>query len=407
MLQDLVSERASMRDQAYGTVAEGWGGDVTTSGPMLVIPADRAERNEKGERVLVRRHLYVLPMQLQVEIELVGQSEKRRVGIYEVPVYLAHVKVIGEFAPNAVATAVTRSGADVSFFYERARLRIPLSNARSLRELVRASLDDKTLAFAPGQPGVYSGIEAELNLSGAGAQPGKFAFEMVLAGSRDFAVLPLGATTNVTISSAWPHPKFTGSFLPAARTIDQSGFNAKWQVLELNRTYGQSWLDCDLSEQQLLQSGFGVELFQSVDVYQRSERAVKYALVFIALTFMSFLAFEQLAKLAVHPLQYLQIGLALSLFYLLLIALTEHIPFLYAYWTAASALVLLLSVYTASALRGAMRGVAVGGAMTLTYAVLFMLILSEQYALLMGAIALFVALAVVMLATRRVQWYRE
>jgi len=162
-----------------------------------------------------------------------------------------------------------------------------------------------------------------------------------------------------------------------------------------------------VSEQQLLLAAFGVELFQSVDVYQRSERAVKYALLFIALTFLSFFAWERASGVAVHPMQYLLIGLALSLFYLLLIALTEHLPFAWGYWIAAFALVLLLTTYTSAALQGLARGLTVGGAMTLTYAVLFMLVLSEQYALLMGAITLFTALSAVMLATRRVQWYRE
>jgi len=374
---------------------------------MLVVPLDRIERNEKGERISVRRHLYVLPSNLQVSVELIEQPDKRHVGIYQVPVYLARVKIVGEFAPRAATNAAGRYVADATYFHAQTRLRMPLSDARSLRELVRAEVGGQTPAFAPAEPGVYSGIEADLDLTAAGAQPLKFAFEVVLAGSRGFSVLPLGAVTNVTITSAWPDPKFTGAFLPATRTVASDGFNAKWQVLELNRTYSQSWVDADFPEQRLLQSAFGVELFQSVDVYQRSERAVKYALLFIALTFLSFFAWERLTKIAVHPLQYLLIGLALSTFYLLLIALTEHLPFVVAYWTAAGALILLLGTYTGAALQGARRGAAVAAAMALTYAVLFMLVLSEQYSLLMGAIVLFIALAIVMLATRRVQWYRE
>jgi inner membrane protein len=407
MLRELVSERASMRDQAYATVAQGWGGDVTTGGPMLVVPLDRVERNEKGERIMVRRHLYVLPSRLQVEVELIEQPDKRRIGIYAVPVYLAHAKISGEFAPGSAAAAAARTNTDASYHYDRARLRVPLSDPRSLRELARANVDNKTRTFVPAQPGIYNGVETDLDLSDSGSAPIKFEFEMVLAGSRGFAVLPLAAITNVTIASTWPDPKFTGAFLPATRTIEKGGFTATWQVLELNRAYSQSWLDCEATEHLLPQSAFGVELFQSVDVYQRSERAVKYALLFIALTFLSFFAWEQISRVAVHPMQYLLIGLALSMFYLLLIALTEHIPFFYAYWLAAGALVALLASYTSAALQGLARGLAVGCAMTLTYAVLFMLVLSEQYALLMGAITLFITLAIVMLATRHVQWYRE
>jgi inner membrane protein len=407
MLRDLVSERSQMRDQAFSTVAQGWGGELIVSGPMLVVPMDRQERNDKGIVVTMRRHLYVLPSQLQIDVELIEQSDKRRVGIYQVPVYLARARISGEFAANAIAAAVAKNGPDAAYRYERGRLRIPLSETRSLRELKTATLNGKALSFSPAQPGIYNGIETDLDLNAIDAKEAlKFSFEVVLAGSRDFSVLPLGAITNVSMTSAWPDPKFVGAFLPTTRTIGTQGFNAKWQVLELNRSYGDSWIDCNFSDQQLGLSAFGVQLFQSVDVYQRSERAVKYALLFIALTFLSFFAWEQVSKVAVHPMQYLLIGLALSTFYLLLIALTEHVPFFYAYWTSAAALVSLLGIYTASSLHGFSRGLAVGAAMALTYAVLFMLVLSEQYSLLMGAIVLFVALAAVMLVTRKVEWYR-
>jgi inner membrane protein len=407
MLRGLVSERSSMRDQAHATVAQGWGGDITTAGPMAVVPFEQVERNEKGERILVRRQLYVLPTTMQIDVEIIGEPEKRRIGIYEVPVYLARARISGEFQSGAIAAAISRHGVDATFRAERGKLRMPISDAKSLRALTLATVNGKALTFAPASPGIFNGIQAEWDLNANATAPMKFEFEMTLAGSRTFSVLPIGATTQATLKSAWPDPKFSDTFLPADRTVSQDGFNASWQVLELNRTYGQSWIEGEVSSDQLAQSAFGVELFRSVDVYQRSERAVKYALLFIALTFLSFLAWEQISKVPVHPMQYLLIGLALSVFYLLLIALSEHISFMYAYWTAAGALIVLLAVYTASALQGLMRGIVVGGAMTLTYAVLYMLVLSEQYALLMGAIALFVTLAVVMLATRKVQWYRE
>jgi inner membrane protein len=155
-----------------------------------------------------------------------------------------------------------------------------------------------------------------------------------------------------------------------------------------------------------MESSFGVGLYQAVDIYQRGERAVKYALLFIALTFLTFFAWEQVTRNPLHPLQYLLIGFALSLFYLLLIALSEHISFAVAYVTAAAALVLLIGVYIAGALRSSRRGSVAGIAMSGVYALLYALVLSEDYALLLGAIVLFVALAAVMLVTRRIDWYR-
>jgi inner membrane protein len=206
--------------------------------------------------------------------------------------------------------------------------------------------------------------------------------------------------------SNWPHPSFYGSFLPAERTITADGFDARWQVLELNRSYAQAFSEEEISEAALDESAFGVGLYQTVDVYQRSERAVKYAILFIALTFLTFFAWEQVTRNPLHPLQYLMIGLALSIFYLLLIALSEHISFGVAYLAAAIALVALIGVYVAGALRSSMRGGIASAAMSAVYALLYALVLSEDYALLLGAIVLFVALAAVMLVTRRIDWYR-
>jgi inner membrane protein len=207
------------------------------------------------------------------------------------------------------------------------------------------------------------------------------------------------------MSSTWPDPQFNGAFLPSDHTITAEGFTASWQVLELNRDFRQSWIDAQVDEARLVGSSFGVDLFQSVDVYQRSERAVKYALMFIALTFLSFYAWELISGVAVHPMQYLLVGLALSTFYLLLIALAEHLAFWLAYWLGAVALVALLGIYISGAMANAKRGAMVSAMMSLVYGLLYMLVLSESYSLLMGAIALFVVLAVVMLATRKVKWY--
>ena len=219
-------------------------------------------------------------------------------------------------------------------------------------------------------------------------------------------MLPLGSTTTLQLHSNWPHPSFHGAFLPAERTIAPTGFDARWQVLELNRSYRQVWSEFEVSEAALAESSFGVGLYQAVDVYQRVERAVKYALLFIALTFLTFFAWEQITRNRLHPLQYLLIGLALSIFYLLLIALSEHISFVIAYVAAAVALAALIGVYVAGALRSSMRGGIAAAAMSGVYALLYALVLSEDYALLLGAIVLFVALAAVMLVTRTVDWYR-
>jgi inner membrane protein len=409
MLRGLVTERSSLREQAYARVAEGWGGSAVLGGPMLVVPTQRSvtEKIDDKKEVtrIIRSDLYLLPARLDMNVDLELQDEARYVGIYAVPVYLADLQFKGEFEFAALQPLLDRPG--VTYLWHESRLRLPVSEVRSLREVNEASFAGQRVKLAPAQPGVYRGIEARVDLTElAKTESAAFEFHAVTAGSRGLSLLPLGSTTTLQMHSNWPHPSFYGAFLPAERTITDNGFDARWQVLELNRSYRQAFSEEEVNESVLDQSAFGVGLYQAVDVYQRSERAVKYALLFIALTFLTFFAWEQITRNPLHPLQYLMIGLALSIFYLLLIALSEHISFAAAYLSAAVALVALIGVYVAGALRSSLRGGVAGAAMSGVYALLYALVLSEDYALLLGAIVLFVALAAVMLVTRRIDWYR-
>jgi inner membrane protein len=410
LLHGLVSERAGLREQAYVRVAEGWGGSIVLGGPMLVVPMQRTvvERiDDKDVTRLVRSDLYLLPARLDMKIGLQLQDQPRYVGIYAVPVYLADVRLAGEFDYRSLRALVGKPGPDVQYFWHQSRLLLPMSQVRSLREVAQASFAGQQVRLGPGRPAVYRGIETPVDLTTLiEGGPSAFEFHTIIAGSRDLSMLPLGSATTVQLHSNWPHPSFHGAFLPAEHAITPQGFDARWQVLELNRSYRQAWSELEVNETALTESSFGVGLYQAVDVYQRGERAVKYALLFIALTFLTFFAWEQVTRNPLHPLQYLLIGLALSIFYLLLIALSEHISFAAAYVTAAVALVMLIGVYIAGVLRSSIRGGVAGVAMSGVYALLYALVLSEDYALLLGAIVLFVALAAVMLVTRRVDWYR-
>ena len=404
MLRGLVNERSSLREQAYSRVAQGWGGSSVVGGPMLVVPTERFVL-ENDVRKLVRIDLYLLPTHLDFAVDMQLEPEPRYVGIYAVPVYQAALKFKGAFDLSALQPFLNKEG--VTYLWNEARIRLPLSQSRSLREVREARFAMTDLKLGPAGPGVYPGVEAPVDASALReAGTVDFSFDTIVAGSREFSLLPVGSTTAVSVHSDWPHPSFQGGFLPVERTIRADGFDARWQVLELNRSYRQAWLDGEVSEASLTESAIGIGLYQAVDVYQRAERAIKYALLFIALTFLTFFAWEQLSGLRLHPLQYLLVGLALSMFYVLLIALSEHIKFVFAYGVAAVALVLLMGAYISGALRSTQRGLAVAGAMSVVYGLLYALILSEDYALLMGAITLFAALAAVMLATRKIDWYR-
>lgn len=404
MLRGLVSERSLLREETYTKVAEGWGGSMVVGGPMLIVPAERTT-TIKESSTTARSDVYVLPANLKVDVNVDLEPEPRRIGVYEVPVYLAKVQFRGEFDGSALQSLKDEPG--LRYLWHEARLHLPLSQVRSLRQITAARLSGRELELGPAGPNVYGGIEARIDATGL-ANQAFVPFEMraVVAGSRGFSLLPLGSTTTVNLHSDWPHPSFKGAFLPAQYEVTAGGFDAQWQVLELNRPYRQVWSEHQVTEETLAQSTFGVELYQAVDIYQRGERSIKYAVLFIALTFLTFFTWEQLTRIRLHPLQYLLVGLALSTFYLLLIALSEHIAFSIAYVLAAVALVLLIGTYIAGALRSPARGVVAGTAMAGVYGVLYVLVLSEDYALLLGAIVLFAALAAVMLVTRKLDWYR-
>ncbi len=404
MLRGILSERTTLREVAYQRVAEGWGGNLTFSGPMLVVPTERDVIVDDKARIL-RSDVYILPSRLDANVDVNVESQPRKVGIYGVPVYLSTLRLRGEFDLRPLQTFVDASG--LRYLWSQSRLRLPVSTAKSLREVTQSDFAGQHVTLGPAAPGLHPAVEASIDLSELRKQAtAQFAFDAVIAGSRNVSVLPLGNVTTVNMRSNWPHPSFQGAFLPADRKISEQGFEARWQVLELNRPYRQIWHEGEVDEVMLSQSSFGVGLFQSVDIYQRAERAVKYAVLFIALTFLTLFAWEQVTRNRLHTLQYLLVGLALSMFYLLLIALSEHIAFVTAYVVAAAALVLLIGMYIAGALRSSRRGLMAGGAMGVVYGLLYMLVLSEDYSLLLGAIILFVALAAVMLATRRFDWYQ-
>jgi inner membrane protein len=205
----------------------------------------------------------------------------------------------------------------------------------------------------------------------------------------------------------WPDPGFTDGYLPLEHRLDKNGFTALWRVVAFNRAYGDRWFQDSVDADTIKASGFGIELVQPVDIYQRSTRAVKYGGLFIALSFLTLFLVEALQRRPVHPIQYGLMGLGLSVFYLLLLALSEHIGFVWAYLIATAALCTLMGIYLAGALRSARAGISAGGIFAGTYALLYLLVTSENYALLAGSIALFTLLATVMLLTRKLDWYQQ
>ena len=396
MLRSLVVERAQMRERAVASVSRGWGGRQSLGGLVLAIPTDA-----NNGRVFVRDH-YILPESLTVESELHVQDDRRKLGVYEVPVYTVKVHLSATFD---IAAKLAALGAE-RIHLDRARLLIPVADARGVHDVTVQSQGIVAGAFEPQQGFPIGAIGAELR-SDSGIEKGPQTIDVSLevAGTDALYFLPLARSTRVELKGNWAHPGFARGFLPAERSITGGEFHARWQVLELNRPFGSHWFQDVVSAEALQESAFGVDLVQPVDLYQRAERSVKYAGLFIALSLLTMFLWEHLSRRRLHPIQYGLVGLALAVFYLLLLALAEHIGFEYAYVAAALALCTLLGIYIAGAFRSSRAGA--GSAVTFgaTYALLYLLVTSEDYALLAGALALFAILASVMMLTRRLNWY--
>jgi inner membrane protein len=250
-----------------------------------------------------------------------------------------------------------------------------------------------------------TGLQFTLPAADRGRAGEDYRLEITLAGSHSLLFLPLADTTRVALEADWPHPEFVGQFLPIERSIADSGTAASWQLLGLNRPYGDHWTLDAMDPQQLNMAGFGMRLETPVDGYQRSERAVKYGCLFIGLTFLTLFLFEVLTGRPLHPVPYLLTGAALAVFYLVLLALSEYLPFGAAFLTAAALLVAIVTPYTGAVLGKRRHGFLVGAMMSLTYALLYVLISAEHAALLLGSLALLAAIAALMYLTRRVDWY--
>ena len=400
LLQSLVMERTTQRDSAVASVARGWGDRQWVGGPLLAIPVT-TETNPNSTR-----DWYVLPDRLDVTVELQVQDTHRRLGLYDVPVYVARVHTTGEFDLARQIARLTRVDPSLHLHLDRARLVLPVRDPRGLRNLT--SRNPEIQNFEPCSDFPILAVAAPLNAAiDDSPSPRPFDLSFDVAGTQSLEFLPLARVMSVQAHGNWADPGFTDGLLPIERQIDARGFTAKWQVLNLNRTYGDRWLQDSPSAQALLASGFGVELVQPVDIYQRATRAVKYGGLFVALSFLTLFLFETLQRRPVHPIQYGLMGLALSVFYLLLLALAEHIGFLWAYVLATAALCGLISVYLAGALRSARAGIVCGMIFAATYAVLYLLVTSESYALLAGSLALFALLATTMLVTRKIDWYTQ
>ena len=414
-MEDLVGERVGMRQEAARRVAQSWGGMQTTAGVLLSIPVETTrlviEQTAMGretQRTEVSRNvIYVLPDTLEVNATVDPSS--RTVGLYETPVYTARIAVSGEFVSREFAHLVAEKP-DRQVRWGEARLLVLNSESRALRAVDDVVVAGENVRVAADSYAGMSGISApvpESALRGGGTVP--FRLHLTLTGSTSLTFLPLARKADIALTSTWAHPKFEGAPAPLNPEIGDQGFTARWSVLEINRSFGQVWLDSEVSPglpaaSAFAQNGVGVTFYEPVDVYQRKYRAVHYAALLIVITFLTFFLWEHVSGLAIHAMQYLMVGLALALFYLLLLALSEHVAFDLAYGVSAAALVGLITVYLTGVLKRFGLALGAGAGLAALYTLLYWILRSEDYSLLMGALLLFGVLAVLMVATRNVDW---
>jgi inner membrane protein len=415
MVSGLVGERVGMRQTAAARVAESWGGAQTTGGVLLAIPVETTrvviEQSAAGretQRTEVNRNiLYVLPDTLEVVAS--AEPDFRTVGLYRTPIYRARVQIAGAFVTRDYAQLLAeKEGREVK--WGEARLLVLNSESRALRAVDDLVVANERLPVAADGYAGSAGISTSVPLAALrDSATIPFRMNLTLAGSSQLTFLPLARKADISLKSPWPHPKFEGAPAPLDPVISDDGFSAKWSVLEINRSFGQSWYDTEVrpgmpAELALAQSGVGVTFYEPVDVYQRNYRAVHYAILLIAITFLTFFLWEHLSGIAIHGMQYLMVGLALALFYLLLLALSEHVNFDIAYGVSAGALVGLITIYLTGVLKRWTLALGAGAGLATLYTMLYWILRSEDYSLLMGALLLFGVLAILMVATRRVDW---
>lgn len=404
MVSSLISERQARRDQAAQEVAASWGSSQVLGGPALIVPYLVHGKDDKGKDVTWTSYAHFLPESLEIDGRIA--PERRNRGIFEVAVYRADLSWKGTFLrPDFSNWRI----APEDILWEDAWLSVGVPDPRGIRSGVALTWGGRSLQFEPGAGGGGlwdSGLSVrmpDLETAEKGTLHA-FAFDLGLNGSQKLELLPLGKQTRVSLKSPWPSPSFAGAFLPDSRRVTGTGFDATWNVSWLGRGFPQQWRSDDVKSETVFASAFGVELFLPVDSYQKTERSVKYGVLFLLLTFLTFFLYEVFNPFSLHPIQYLLVGSAICLFYLLLLSISEHLSFGLAYGVAAAATVLLIGGYSAAILRGALRALLMTVVLGALYSYLYVLLQLEDYALLLGSLGLFVILALVMYLTRKVDW---
>jgi inner membrane protein len=404
MIQEIISEREHKQTEAINEVSSKWGKEQTIAGPMISIPyscyVKKTASNDTTQRVeWYQDFIHILPNELNIQSEVMPELRKR--GIYEIVVYNTKIKVSGKFS-NLNLSQFDIQPENIQF--DNAKLLIGITDLRGIEKQIKLRWNGEYFNFNPGvttNDVVYNGINSPIKINLMDSTDYDFSFSLDLKGSQLLYFTPVGKVTDVNMTSVWKNPSFEGAFLPDSRKVTNHGFTANWNILNLNRNYPQAWTGSKFS---LNESAFGINLLLPVDNYQKSYRAIRYAILFIGFTFMVFFFIEVLNRYFIHPVQYILVGIALVIFFILLISISEQLNFNSAYIISAIATLLLIAGYIKAILKSTKLTFLISGILLILYSFIFIIIQLQDLSLLIGSIGIFIVLGLVMYFSRKIDW---
>lgn len=402
MVRELINERADYRSEVVDAIEQSTSGSQKLAGPLIAIPiTETLTRMENQKEVSYQRSwvYYWLPESLAVAGKQTVES--RRVGIYSGQVWHNALQIKASFDPLRLA-ALRKT----NIVLGQPRLVVSVGDARGIGAIHAPEVNGNVLSVEPGLgiSGDGAGIHMPMPALAEDNKPLEIAFSLDLNGTGEFSLVPLGRNSELQLTSNWPHPGFLGSFLPTQREVSAAGYRAHWQSSWFANDMGSYFKD-DMEIPWSRLPAFSADVMSLADQYQLTDRATKYAILLIGLTFMAFFVFESLTRRPLHPMQYLLVGLSLVLFYLVLLALSEHIGFTAAWLAASLSGAVMNGIYLQAVLRGWRNSLLFAAALLLLDGVMWFLLHSEDSALLLGTGVLALALSVLMFLTRRVDWY--
>lgn len=411
-VKSLIQERSMRQVEVVNEINDKWGNEVVLSGPILKVPY----KTYKEERIYIDKtksyqtvtetiikEAFLFPDELNINSMVKTKEEPLKIGIYESVVYTADMKIDGHFP------SIDFSEADIApkdILWDKISVLIKTSNLKGIKNTLELQLGEEVLTMSPRYSQEYmTTVESKATsaISEVNNGPLPFSFNVKVNGSESLQFIPVGKETTAKMESDWTAPNYMGKYIPedGSRVASKDGFKAAWKVLQINRQFEQKFYN---HLPNLNEFAFGTKLIIPVDEYQKSERTAKYGFLVIGLTLLVFLLIQIASKIYIHPFQYVMIGLALVMFYTLLISITEHSSFLKGYAAAAGAVLGLITIYSKVILKGFKFPLLIFGSLASLYGFIYVIIQLENYALLVGSLGLFVILAIVMFASRKIDW---